>query len=145
MTVCLINGFESEAAIRLESLIDPMEKASYPFVLQDKTIDVRPLIHAVVEDAERGVNISIMSTRFHLAVVDMIIRGAQQIRTGRNLHKIVLSGGTFQNRFLVEKTEERLRLLGFEVYVPRRIPVSDGGIALGQLVIAAKRRQITCA
>jgi hydrogenase maturation protein HypF len=68
-------------------------------------------------------------------------RIVEKIRKETGLKKVVMSGGTFQNRYLLGNLEPRLKRSGFDVYTQNLIPSNDGGIALGQLAIAAKRRE----
>jgi hydrogenase maturation protein HypF len=135
-------GFEGQAAMALEALADPSERGAYPFPLLPATepggsalLDWEPLLLALIEDGARGANVSLRSARFHNALVDGIAAVARLARSPR----VVLSGGCFQNRFLLERTRERLAAEGFEVLTHRLVPPNDGGIALGQVTVAATR------
>jgi hydrogenase maturation protein HypF len=64
---------------------------------------------------------------------------AVRVREGTGLTRVCLGGGVFQNDLLLAQAVERLEADGFEVYVPREVPVGDGGIALGQVLVAAAR------
>jgi hydrogenase maturation protein HypF len=77
----------------------------------------------------------IIAAKFHNALAECIIAVAKQ--TGES--RVVLSGGCFQNRFLTERTVLRLRAEGFLPYWHQRVPPNDGGIALGQIAIAAEQ------
>src|SRR5262249_44722192 len=99
-------------------------------------IDWESAIHELLADVARGVKPGIISARFHNALVEMIVAVAQRI--GQT--KIVLTGGCFQNRCLIEHAVERLREEGFCSYWHQRIPPNDGGIALGQCVAASWMR-----
>ncbi|HEY9113812.1 MAG TPA: carbamoyltransferase HypF, partial [Bacteroidales bacterium] len=87
------------------------------------------------------VPVSFIASKFHQTVIEVISATAKQMREISNVNKVVLSGGTFQNRIILEKVEKRLQEDGFEVFTHSLIPSNDGGIALGQLAIAAKRRE----
>ena len=87
---------------------------------------------------------SIISARFHNTIISIIFATANDMRNETGINKIILSGGTFQNKYLSEKIENILINHNFELFVPQSIPSNDGGIALGQLAIAAKRREIKC-
>ncbi len=133
-------GFEGQAAMALEALADPLEPGAYPLPLvtaardgDPATLDWGPLLHALLEDGARGVEASTRSARFHNALVEGIVTVAQHAGSPR----VALSGGCFQNRRLLERTRERLTAKGFEVLTHRLVPPNDGGIALGQVLIAA--------
>ena len=135
-------GFEGQAAMALEALADPSERGAYPFPLVagavsgvPATLDWGPLVLALLEDGARGVGAAIRSARFHNALVDGIAAVARLSGTPR----VALSGGCFQNRFLVERASGRLAADGFEVLSHRLVPPNDGGIALGQVLVAAAR------
>ncbi len=141
--LCSVNTFEAEGPIRLESVIDRTVTEHYPYDYKD-TIHVDNLIRGVVDDIEAGVPVSTVSARFHNSVIDMIVATAMRMRKDTSVGKVVLSGGIFQNRYLLTKTEELLEEKGFKVYVPSKVPVNDGGISLGQLAIGAERRLKGC-
>jgi hydrogenase maturation protein HypF len=135
-------GFEGQAAMALEALADPAERGAYPFPLvpaarsgEPALLDWGPLLLALLEDGARGVETSTRSARFHNALVDGIAAVAHDAGAPR----VALSGGCFQNRFLVDRTRERLTAEGFEVLTHRLVPPNDGGIALGQVMVAAAR------
>jgi hydrogenase maturation protein HypF len=134
------SAFEGQAAMALEALADPFERGAYPFPLVPAAapgapalLDWGPLVLALLEEGARGVPASIRSARFHNALVDGIAAVAKCIGERR----VALSGGCFQNRRLVERVSERLAAEGFEVLTHRLVPPNDGGIALGQVLVAA--------
>jgi hydrogenase maturation protein HypF len=120
--------FEGQAAIELEALADPRERAAYPL---GSDLDARDLILAVDRDVTAGVSIPLVSARFHNAVARATALAA--IATG--MDTVVLSGGCFQNRLLTARTVERLA--GVRCLLPRELPPGDGGISFGQAAIAA--------
>ncbi len=133
-------GFEGQAAMALEALADPSERGAYPFPLVPAAapggpalLDWGPLLHALLEDGARGTGAATRSARFHNALADGIAAVARFAGSPR----VALSGGCFQNRLLVERTCERLAADGFEVLTHRLVPPNDGGIALGQAMVAA--------
>jgi hydrogenase maturation protein HypF len=135
-------GFEGQAAMALEALADPAERGAYPFPLvaspspgAPALLDWEPLLLALLEDGARGAGVAIRSARFHNALVDGIAAVARLAGAPR----VALSGGCFQNRFLLERTGARLAAEGFEVLTHRLVPPNDGGIALGQVMVAAAR------
>jgi hydrogenase maturation protein HypF len=109
-----------------------------------KTIDVDVMIKEIVNDIINGIHEGVISTKFHNTVISVIFAAVNEVRQRTGISKMVLSGGTFQNRYLLQKTENKLIKENFQVYTPGAIPANDGGIALGQLVIASKRRELRC-
>jgi hydrogenase maturation protein HypF len=98
------------------------------------------MIRNVIEDIRKGSSIGMISARFHNTLVELIIHLSCEIRTETGLEKVVLAGGTFQNRYLVKKVRQKLVNKHFEVYLPSTIPVNDQGIAAGQLILGAHWR-----
>ena len=106
-------------------------------------VDWTAMIREVRTDARKCVPVSMISKKFHNALVGSIIDTAREA----GIHRVVLSGGCFQNRFLTEKAVKRLRAEGFQPYWHQRVPTNDGGISLGQLygarLVRIKDRQQT--
>jgi len=99
-------------------------------------VDPAPLIQGVVADVQAGVPAAVISARFHNAVATMIRDVCALIREATGLNEVALSGGVFQNVTLLAKAVELLEKAGFAVYTHRVVPPNDGGIALGQAVVA---------
>lgn len=121
--------FEGQAAMLLERQIDEVTDDAYSLVDGDWA----PMIEAVRRDVGGGERPSRISARFHNALANWIVGVAGQA----GVPQVALSGGVFQNRYLVERTAALLEARGFQVYTHQRVPPNDGGIALGQAVIAA--------
>lgn len=138
--ICHHTAFHAEAPMRLENIMDLGEKGHYNFNYEG-TIDPGPVIHAILHDLESGLPIPKISARFHRSVVEIILQIAEKLRMETGINKVVLSGGTFQNRFILSESEKRLLSVNFQVFTQQKFPSNDGGIALGQLMIAAKRRE----
>jgi hydrogenase maturation protein HypF len=138
--ICTHSMFHAEAPMRLEQNILPEHNGSYPVDI-NKTINSGIIISSIVEDIKKGVDRRMISARFHNTVVNIILAVAEMKRQETGINTVVLSGGTFQNRYLLRNTENKLNSLEFDVYAQEKIPSNDGGIALGQLAIAAKRRE----
>jgi hydrogenase maturation protein HypF len=85
-----------------------------------------------------GQTISIISAKFHNTVAQVILEVARQIRTETSINKVILSGGVFQNKYLLEKSLYLLTRNRFKVFTNHLVPPNDGGVSLGQLVIASK-------
>jgi len=123
------NRFEGQAAMLLENEIHGLQtEEAYPLT----SGDWGPLIQAVVADMHAGMGVPLIAARFHNALVAWIVEVATQVR----LKQVVLSGGVFQNRYLTERAAGVLESRGFEVFTHHRVPPNDGGIALGQVVMA---------
>jgi len=123
------NRFEGQAAMLLENEIHGLQTdEAYPLI----SGDWGPLIQAVVADMRAGMGVPLIAARFHNALVAWIVEVATQVR----LKQVVLSGGVFQNRYLTERAAGVLESRGFEVFTHHRVPPNDGGIALGQVVMA---------
>lgn len=134
-------SFEGQAAMELQWAAERAEAdGAYPFDSSpDGVIDTRPIIAGVAADTRRGAPVPDIARRFHSALVKIIETVCARIRNTTGHRKVVLSGGVFQNGLLSGETTSRLAARGFEVYTHRLVPPNDGGLALGQLAIAAKR------
>jgi hydrogenase maturation protein HypF len=133
--------FEGQAAIELEMAADASVEDGYPFEFskaEPAQIDMRPAIAAIVKDLADKTNIGVISARFHNTMAEVIAEGCRRIRQSDGLKRVCLSGGTFQNVFLLERAVATLERAGFEVLLHSRVPANDGGIALGQAVIASE-------
>lgn len=136
---CSAATFDSEAPMRLESAIDGETNDFYPFRAA-KTIVFADTIKAIMEDLPRQ-KISVISAKFHNTVAQVILEVSRQIRKDTSLNKVILSGGVFQNKYLLEKSSYLLTRNRFKVFTNHLVPANDGGISLGQLVIASKIRR----
>ena len=134
--------YQAEAPMLLESALDPSEKGGYTFDIIENQVSFMPAIKEIVEDKLAGISTGRISAKFHNTLVELIIQLSKQIRAESGLNRIVLGGGTFQNRYLSENVLNKLAKERFEVYLPHRIPVNDQGIAAGQLAIGASRRRL---
>ncbi|MBN1693539.1 MAG: carbamoyltransferase HypF [Dehalococcoidales bacterium] len=134
--------YEAQAAIDLEMLayIAPDETGAYPFKLEEQggmsVIKLRDLLVSVIADVLKKTPEAVIAARFHNTVAQMILETCEAISAKTDLKKVALSGGVFQNRLLVRKTLPLLESAGLEVYTHRQVPCNDGGISLGQVVIA---------
>lgn len=129
--------FEGQAAMELEALIEPGVIAVYPFELSNgvpQIIDWAPMIGEILVDLQKGVSQGAIAAKFHNTLAEMIIEVARQAV----IPKVVLTGGCFQNRYLLEQAVQRLSQAGFKPYWHQRVPPNDGGIALGQIAAAAR-------
>jgi hydrogenase maturation protein HypF len=133
-------SYEGQAAMELEWRASAVASdIAYAFEFRDGLVDARPVISAVVDDRLAGVPSERIARRFHDGVVDMIANVCDSIRSTSGLDEVAFGGGVFQNAIVTSGAIERLRAAGFGVHAPCEVPPNDGGLALGQLAIAAAR------
>jgi hydrogenase maturation protein HypF len=149
-------SFEGQAAMELEWAIGNIQTdeayqfsiCDFQFAIEEKNqgskvesckyiIDWSPTFLGILEDIKRKVNIAHVSAKFHNTLVEMIIEIAKRI--GEN--RVVLSGGCFQNKYLIERAVHRLNSKGFNPYWHQRVPPNDGGISLGQIAAAMRQKE----
>jgi hydrogenase maturation protein HypF len=137
-------NYEAQAAIEFEALVDLTEGCSYEFGFVDADIPIilepGPVLAGIVEDVRASVPVGLIAARFHTAVATMIVEVAERIRARTGITTVGLSGGVFQNVTLTHAAAVALGEKGFAVLTHRLVPPNDGGLALGQAVIAATRR-----
>lgn len=144
--ICHISTYDGEAAIRLSEMM-PEEitiQVSYPFEIKENgdqglEIDFTKMIDHITQDILQKKPVVEIVQLFHQTVVSALVGALLQVssfQTDWN-RKVVLSGGSFHNSFLTAEMKSRLSQLGFEVYTHKKVPCNDGGIAFGQLIIAA--------
>ena len=134
-------SFEGQAAMDLEFALQPGVPEAYSFVLGHGTpivIDWENAILEIIADLKRGEPAGVISARFHNMLTAMIVAVARRVGE----RKIVLTGGCFQNRSLVEGTINRLLEANFQPYWHQRVPPNDGGISLGQVIAAGWARSL---
>jgi len=132
-------NFEAQAAIELEVCAQPSVEASYPFEILTGSpwqIDVRPMMEQLVRDVVAAKSVGWISAVFHNTVVAIVVEVCLRLRSEEHIDRVCLSGGTFQNVYLVERAVASLRAEGFQVFLHSKVPPNDGGISLGQAVIA---------
>jgi hydrogenase maturation protein HypF len=136
-------NYEAQAAIEFEALADPHEAGEYRFDGSRPKVQVRSGVEALIADALAGVPIPIISAKFHNGIASLALEICRQIRVannlGRKVNQVALSGGVWQNITLLRRTLSLLEKDGFKVYLHHQVPANDGGISLGQAVIAAKK------
>jgi hydrogenase maturation protein HypF len=135
--------FQAEGPMRLESLVQNGISGSYNFDLEE-TIRFDRTLYGIVEDLLNNVEKVTIATKLHNTIILTIFDTVSAIRIREGINKVVLSGGVFQNKYLLTGTIEMLQKNNFEVYSHASVPTNDGGIALGQLAVASKRRELKC-
>jgi hydrogenase maturation protein HypF len=134
--------YEAQAAIEFEAMIMLGVKTAYEFDLslpqtgQPLEIDSAPVIRAVVGDLQAGLPAALIAAKFHQAVANLIVQLSLWGREHTKLNRVALSGGVFQNVTLLTLAVNQLRANHFEVLTHRLVPPNDGGLALGQALIA---------
>ncbi|MFJ5775249.1 carbamoyltransferase HypF [Streptomyces sp. NPDC093094] len=142
--VCHRAGYEAQAAVELEAaaLRAPAgDTTAYPFGLLDDacvTADPAPLVAAVVADLRAGAGQAVVAARFHRGVAALVHRMCGLARERHGLDTVALTGGVFANTLLSSACAAALREDGFTVLRHRLVPPGDGGLALGQLMVAAR-------
>ena len=135
--------YEGQAAVELEMIAyDDKGKAGkgYPYSIIEhdgvSIIQLKELLSAIVEDLYQGVSKATISAKFHNTVVRMVCEMCQLIAERTGINQVALSGGVFQNRLLLRKVVSSLESANFSVLTHKQVPCNDGGISLGQAVIA---------
>jgi len=134
------SAFEGQAAMAVEAaaLAAPAGAGAYPFPLVEREgaptlLDWEPLVDALLEDRAKGTPAGVMAARFHAALADGIVAVAQRAGSSR----VALTGGCFQNKLLTEQAAQRLQAAGFQTLLHAAVPPNDGGIGVGQVLVAA--------
>jgi hydrogenase maturation protein HypF len=131
--ICSATTYEGQAAIELESQAAPEIIEPYPYAVTGDTLDFRETIRALVRDIGEPHR---ASARFHNTVAEAITEVCQRLAQTEKIRSVCLSGGTFQNVYLLKRTVRLLRSAGLEVYLHAKVPPNDGGLCLGQAVVA---------
>jgi hydrogenase maturation protein HypF len=134
--------FEGQAAIALEAMADGGVEKRYDFEMEEgetMILDFRPVIAAVVKDLSRGRRAGEISASFHNTLSAAIGEMCGKIGAADGVNRVCLSGGSFQNLYLLGRTVVELRRRGFGVFLHAQVPANDGGISLGQAMIANQR------
>ena len=134
--LCKKAVFDSEAPMRLESAIHCDTDLYYPFCIE-KTVIFADTFKAILADLTHC-DRSLISTKFHNTIAQVIVEVSDKIRKETSINKVILSGGVFQNKYLLEKSEKLLTRNRFDVFTNHLVPSNDGGISLGQLVVTSK-------
>ncbi|MCK5328468.1 MAG: carbamoyltransferase HypF, partial [Candidatus Latescibacteria bacterium] len=134
--------YEGQAAVELEQVAEEACADAYHFEIQEGIpLEINPegVLRGIIEDLRNGASSGRISAKFHNAVAEMIASVCGLIRTRTGLKEVALSGGVFQNRMLLERTVPLLEKQGFSVYTHHQVPPNDGGISLGQAVVAMRK------
>ncbi|MFZ0798744.1 MAG: hypothetical protein WAM98_13240, partial [Terriglobales bacterium] len=147
-------NYEAQAAIELEmamassgvessEIASSEEDVAYPMKLVPEDehwiISARPLFEALLDDLGHNLPVAAISRRFHNGLVEGFVELATLLREKTALNRVCLSGGTFHNVYLSQRLDARLSDAGFEVFTQKEVPSGDGGLSLGQALVAAAR------
>lgn len=149
--LCQVASFEGQAAMALEQEGTGVsvhgENGIYPIPLISRAeaprrwvADWRPMIGLMADDLSRGIEKTHIAYRFHRALAELIGQVAERV----GVRQVVLTGGCFQNILLADLARERLESAGFVAFTHREVPPNDGGLALGQAIIAATQLRTGC-
>lgn len=137
-------SYEAQAAMEMESLasavINDVDPAAYRFDLSncDPLISCESLVRTICNDVVRGDATAFIAARFHHAVANMICQVCERARDASGVNRAGLTGGVFQNVLLLKLTRRALKGCGFDVLSHAAVPPNDGGLALGQAIVAQK-------
>ncbi|MCW3056786.1 MAG: Carbamoyltransferase [Solirubrobacterales bacterium] len=131
--------YEGQAAIELEAIADPHERRGYAMPYADGQLDPRPAIVELTADLAGGAGPATVAARFHNALAAATANACTAVAADAGVSIVVLAGGVFQNRLLLEGVASRLEDAGLRVLTPERLPPNDGAISFGQAAIAAAR------
>ncbi len=136
-----VNVYEGQAAIEWEQLLEP-DQGAYSGGITMTTglwvMDPLPMVSQAVADIRAGVRPGLISARFHRGLVALLADTLVQVSDSTGLRRVALSGGVFQNAYLTEHLESRLRTAGFEIYSHQELPPNDACISLGQAFVAGR-------
>ncbi len=132
--------FEGQAAMELEMISTPTEShydfslltSHFPFLIQ-----TAPILRSIVSDIRHGISLSDIGSKFHTMLIHIFVYICEIVRKESGLNRVVLSGGSFQNVLLLSGLHKALEKKDFQVFSHRLVPTNDGGISLGQALIAA--------
>ncbi len=136
-------SYEGQAAMELESFCASGIKKRYNFCIckegEEFIIDPQEIFIDIIKDLKEGIDKKVIAAKFHNTVAEFTLNLCGKIRENTGINKIALSGGVFQNKYLTEKVISLLKDNGFNVFIQRKVPPNDGGISLGQAVVAGLR------
>ena len=137
----MVVTFEGQAATLLEASVDPAERGTLPMPVERSdeglTIDAYETIREVVAQVAAGVPTGVVAARFHNALAGAAASACAMAAADADVDLVVLSGGVFQNRVMLERTARLVVSAGLRVLVPERLPPNDGGVSYGQAAVAA--------
>lgn len=140
--ICTTSTYDGQAAIELGELAPAVFTGPgeiYPFTVEGSVIRTGGLLESLLGDLDRGLPVVVVVRKFHDTVMAMVVDSAELVGKKHGTRRVVLSGGSWHNRYLLQGAVARLQKRGFAVYYHRLVPPGDGGLALGQAVVAMYR------
>jgi hydrogenase maturation protein HypF len=129
-------NYEAQAAIELENVINQDQDKAYRFEIDDKQIRIASLLKAIILDIRKKALIADIASKFHNSVRLLVLEGCNRVSQETGCKTVALSGGVWQNKFLINHAIKDLEEGGYRVLVHHQVPANDGGIALGQALVA---------
>ncbi|WDC83825.1 hypothetical protein PL321_15250 [Caloramator sp. mosi_1] len=142
-----IVSYEGQGAILIEKYADVNEESSYNYKLVNNNLiefDWTPMINEILNDLENGEDKAKICAKFMNTLICFASTVTEQIRQETGCNVVVLSGGVFQNMYLLNKMKTKLNKMGFSVYTHKRVSTNDEGISLGQTAVVANGGGIKC-
>jgi len=136
--ICDNTSRQAEAAILLEQQADKSCQLRYSIDTVKNPVSFEQLFKGALDDMMKNVPIEIMAAKFHHTLAYLIVCKTKQLAQENGINQVVVSGGCFQNKFLVEEIQQLFSETGISLYLPAQIPCNDSGISVGQLVIASE-------
>lgn len=135
--ICRENTYDGQAPRELAEAARGHRRRAYPFTIQGTSMSCSGLMGGIAADLRRGRDLGEIAASFEQTLVEMFTAAARRVHAQKSLKRVVLSGGSFQNPFLTSALREHLSACGFQVYTQQQLPANDGGLALGQALVAA--------
>jgi hydrogenase maturation protein HypF len=141
LDICTYSTYHAEAPLKLEHSVAANIDEIYDIELTSE-ISWNKVILQIISDLKNQTDKGIIAAKFHNTVAHITARAIEKLNAETGISKIILSGGSFQNKYLTKKVVDLLTKQGLMVYIPAQLPPNDGGIALGQMAIAAKKLNV---
>lgn len=146
--LCDVATYEAQGAIRLEAVASRDVTDALPFTIavcdRPWTLDFGPTMRAILDERRAGKPVGEIAAKFHNTVAAAVIQACRYVRGQRDINVVALSGGVFQNELLLRRVVDGLRANWFKVFTNTHVPPNDGGLALGQVAVAAERIKRRC-
>ena len=139
--LCDVSSHQAEAPVCLEQIASVEPDDRYPVIIKEGIISFLPLFEGILNDLASGISVCDISARFHNTIAKVLLEEVKFLLKQNEATRVVISDGCFQNKRLTEQLQRFFTEAGIPLYVPGRILCNDGGVALGQLTIAASRNK----
>ena len=139
--ICFHATYEGQAAIELELISDPSTEQYYEFEYDQGIIKLKELFENILSDINAALPVPVIAAKFHNGIAHLVLQCCIEIRNKEGYNVVALSGGVWQNLFLLTKTVNSLQSAKFNVLTHHQVAPNDGGLSLGQALIAAEHFQ----